>query len=54
MSHRLTEGLVEQYVDAFESLQYQIEMHDRGTGETYFISQLIKGLKPAIKYQVPG
>jgi hypothetical protein len=47
-------GTVEEYVDLFESLQYQIEMHDQRMGDTYFISQFIKGLKPEMRYQVQG
>lgn len=29
-------------------------MHNQGMGDTYFISQFIKGLKPEIRYQVQG
>lgn len=47
-------GTVEDYATEFESLQYQIEMYDQGMGDTYFISQFIKGLKPEIRYQVQG
>lgn len=47
-------GSVEEYVMAFEALQFQIVMHDQGMGGTYFISQFIKGLKPEIRYQVEG
>lgn len=46
-------GSVEDYVTAFEALQYQI-MHDEGMGDTYFISQFIKGLKPDIRFSVQG
>lgn len=47
-------GSVEEYVSAFEALQFQIVMHDQGMGDTYFISQFIKGLKSDIRYQVQG
>jgi lysine/ornithine N-monooxygenase len=47
-------GTVEEYVNEFESLQYQIEMYDQGMGDTYFIPQFVKGLKPEIRYQVQG
>jgi hypothetical protein len=29
-------------------------MYDQGMGDTYFISQFVKGLKPEIRYQVQG
>lgn len=47
-------GTVEEYVTAFEALQYQISMHDQGMGDTYFISQFVKGLKADIRYGVQG
>jgi hypothetical protein len=47
-------GSVEDYVTEFEALQFQLTMHDQGMGETYFVSQFIKGLKPEIRYQVQG
>lgn len=47
-------GSVEDYVAEFEALQYQIAVQDQGMGETYFISQFIKGLKPEIRYVVQG
>lgn len=43
---------VEDYVEAFQNLHYQIIMHDPGMGETYFITQFIKGLKPELRCQV--
>jgi hypothetical protein len=45
---------MEEYANAFETLQYQITMHDLGMGDAYFISQFIKGLKPEIRYPVQG
>lgn len=47
-------GTVEVYVAAFEDLQFQISMYDQGMGDTYFISQFIKGLKPEIRFPVQG
>jgi len=47
-------GTVEEYVSEFEALQYQVAMHDLGMGDTYFVSQFIKGLKPEIRYSVQG
>ena len=47
-------GTVEEYVSKFEALQYQVAMHDLGMGDTYFVSQFIKGLKPEIRYPVQG
>ena len=47
-------GTVEEYVSEFEALQYQVAMHDLGMGDTYFVSQFIKGLKPEIRYPVQG
>jgi len=45
---------VEEYVSEFEALQYQVAIHDLGMGDTYFVSQFIKGLKPEIRYPVQG
>jgi hypothetical protein len=45
---------VEDYVTAFEALQFQLTMHNQDMGEKYFVSQFIKGLKPEIRYHVQG
>lgn len=39
---------VEEYTTAFENLQFEICMHNDGFGDTFFVSQYRKGLKPEI------
>ena len=50
-------GTVEEYAAEFESLQFQISMHNCGYGELFFVAQFIKGLKediqPAVQLQLP-
>ena len=50
-------GTVEEYATEFESLQFQICMHNSGYGELFFVAQFIKGLRPdiqsAIQMQLP-
>ena len=43
---------VEEYVSAFEDLQYQLSMHNRHLGEMFFVTQFIKGLTPKISAAV--
>ena len=49
---------VEEYISAFEDLQYQLSMHNRHLGEMFFVTQFIKGLTPeisaAVLSQVPN
>lgn len=45
-------GTVEEYASAFESLQFQICMHNSGYGELFFVAQFIKGLKEEIQSAV--
>ena len=47
-------GSVDDYVTDFESLQYEISLHDLGMSDTHFISQFMKGLKPEIRFAVQG
>ncbi|CAN6305637.1 unnamed protein product [Urochloa humidicola] len=42
------EGSLEDYISAFEDLQYQVQMYNQGLDEVYFITQFIKGLKSEI------
>lgn len=50
-------GTMEEFVTEFESLQYQISMHNHGYDEEFFVSQFLKGLKhdisSAVQIQVP-
>ena len=50
-------GTVEDFVTEFESLQYQVCMHNHGYDEEFFVSQFLKGLKndirAAVQIQVP-
>jgi hypothetical protein len=52
------QGSVEDYVLSFESLQFQIEMHNTGYDKMFFITQFTRGLKPdisaAVQAQVPN
>ncbi|KAJ1276202.1 hypothetical protein BS78_05G196300 [Paspalum vaginatum] len=43
---------VEEYVDAFETLQYQVSLHNGNMGELYFVAQFIKGLKHELQFGV--
>ena len=51
-------GTVEEYAAEFESLQFQICMHNSGYEEVFFVAQFIKGLKPeiqpAVQLQLPN
>lgn len=47
-------GTVEDYASEFEALQYQISLSDQGIGDTFFVSQFVKGLKNEIRYPVQG
>lgn len=44
-------------MSTFEELQYQLNMHNSGLDELFFITQFIKGLKPevsnVVQSQVP-
>ena len=40
---------VEEYANTFQTLQYEILMHNSGFDELYFVSQFIKGLKPDLR-----
>lgn len=48
---------LEAYMSTFEELQYQLNMHNSGLDELFFITQFIKGLKPevsnVVQSQVP-
>ena len=50
-------GTVEEFITEFESLQYQICMHNHGYDEEFFVSQFLKGLKhdisAAVQIRVP-
>ena len=50
-------GTVEEYVTEFESLQFQVSMHNSGYGELFFVAQFIKGLREdiqsAVQLQLP-
>lgn len=48
------EGTVEEYTTAFESLRYQVDMHNLGYDELLFVSQFVKGLKEEIRGAVQG
>ncbi|WVZ93178.1 hypothetical protein U9M48_039180 [Paspalum notatum var. saurae] len=43
-------GTVEEYVDAFETLQYQVSLHNGNMGNLYFVSRFIRGLKPSLNF----
>lgn len=45
-------GTVDEYVEAFETLQYQVSLHNGHMGEIFFVTQFIKGLKPELKFGV--
>lgn len=45
-------GSVEEYFTAFQSLQFQVGMHNSGYGELFFASQFVNGLKEEIRYPV--
>ncbi|WVZ71682.1 LOW QUALITY PROTEIN: hypothetical protein U9M48_020237 [Paspalum notatum var. saurae] len=45
-------GTVEEYVAAFEELQFQVAAHNMGMDEVYFVSQFMRGLKPELRYGV--
>ncbi|WVZ94909.1 hypothetical protein U9M48_040738 [Paspalum notatum var. saurae] len=45
-------GIVEEYVDAFETLQYQVSLHNGHMGDLYFVAQFIRGLKPDLRFGV--
>jgi len=51
-------GTVEECAVEFESLEFQICMHNSGYGEVFFVAQFIKGLKPeiqpAVQLQLPN
>ena len=48
---------MEEFATEFESLQYQICMHNHGYDEEFFVTQFLKGLKndirSAVQIQVP-
>ena len=50
-------GTMEEFVTEFESLQYQVCMHNHGYDEEFFVSQFLKGLKhdisATVQIQVP-
>jgi hypothetical protein len=50
-------GNLEDYITAFVDLQYQVQMHNQGLDELYFVTQFISGLQPelaaAVRSQVP-
>jgi hypothetical protein len=41
-------GAVDEYVSAFEALQFLIEMHNTGYDKMFFITQFTRGLRPDI------
>lgn len=45
---------VEEYVTAFENLQFQITMHNQQWDEVFFVTQFVRGLKPDIRGVVQG
>ncbi|WVZ50933.1 LOW QUALITY PROTEIN: hypothetical protein U9M48_002138 [Paspalum notatum var. saurae] len=45
-------GTVEEYVAAFEELQFQVAVHNVGIDEVCFVSQFMRGLKPELRYGV--
>jgi hypothetical protein len=51
------EGSLEDYISAFTDLQYQVQMHNQGLDEIYFVTQFVKGLKVelavGVQSQVP-
>lgn len=46
------DSTVEAYVEDFENLQFQIEMHNTGYDKMFFITQFTRGLKPEIAAMV--
>lgn len=46
------EGTLEDYISAFEDLQYRVAMHNTGLDQVYFVTQFIKGLKPELRASV--
>jgi hypothetical protein len=48
---------LEDYILAFTDLQYQVQMHNQGLDEIYFVTQFVKGLKVelavGVQSQVP-
>lgn len=42
------EGTLEEYITSFTDLQYQVQMHNQGLDEIYFVTQFVKGLKPEL------
>jgi hypothetical protein len=43
---------LQELLAAFESLQFQIEMHNTGYDKMFFITQFTRGLKPEISAAV--
>jgi hypothetical protein len=50
-------GSLEDYISACTDLQYQVQMHNQGLDEIYFVTQFVKGLKVelavGVQTQVP-
>jgi hypothetical protein len=42
------DGALEDYITSFVDLQYQVQMHNQGLDELYFVTQFISGLKPEL------
>jgi hypothetical protein len=51
------DGNLDEYITTFSGLQYQVQMHNSGLDETYFVTQFVRGLKPelaaGVQSQVP-
>lgn len=45
-------GTVEEYTKDFESMRFQVEMHNPGFDEIFFVSQFVRGLKDELRSQV--
>lgn len=45
-------GSVEEYILAFEALQYQLTMHNMGLGDLFFVTQFVRGLVPEVSVGV--
>ena len=43
------DGTVDEYIFAFVDLQYQLTMHNTSMDQVYFVTQIIKGLKPDLR-----
>ena len=48
-SYEYQEGTIEEYISTFVDLQYQLTMHNTSMDQVYFVTQIIKGLKPDLR-----